>query len=191
VACTQKKARRQRRWLVFIDESGFSQRPAIRRTWAPKGETPVLIHAFNWKRMSAAAALAYRWDGRRSRLFFQLKPGSYNTESLIGFLKGLKRAMRGCPCLLIWDGLPAHKSRLMQEHLRRERHWLHVEPLPAYAPDLNPVETLWSNVKGRELANLCAADLGVAAKAARRGLARVARYPTLAKAFLAHAGLTL
>lgn len=141
--------------------------------------------------MSAAAALAYRWNGRRSRLFFQLKPDSYNTESLIGFLKGLKRAMRACPCLLIWDGLPAHKSRLMKAHLLRQRHWLHVEPLPAYAPDLNPVETLWSNIKGRELANLCAADLGAAAKEARRGLARVARHPTLAKAFLAHAGLTL
>lgn len=83
---------------------------------------------------------------------FQLKPDSYNTESLIGFLQGLKRTMRACPCLLIWDGLPAHKSRLMKEHLRRERRWLHVEPLPAYAPDLNPVETLWSNIKGRELA---------------------------------------
>lgn len=191
MARAQKKARRQRRWLVFVDESGFSQRPVIRRTWAPKGETPILIHAFNWKRMSAAAALAYRWDGRRSRLFFQLKPDSYNTESLIGFLQALKRELRARPCLLIWDGLPAHKSRLMQAHLAGERRWLHVEALPGYAPDLNPVETLWSNVKGRELANLCAADLGAAARAARRGLARVARHPTLAMSFLAHAGLSL
>jgi len=48
----------------------------------PKGETPVLIHAFNWSKMSICAASGYRWDGRRSRLFFQTREGSYNTESL-------------------------------------------------------------------------------------------------------------
>lgn len=191
MAGVEKKARRQRRWLVFVDESGFSQRPSLRRTWAPRGETPVLVPAFNWQRMSAAAALAYRWDGRRSRLFFQLKPASYDTASLIDFLRALQRALGRRRGLLLWDGLPAHKSRRMQAHLARERRWLHVERLPAYAPELNPVEMLWSNGKGRELANLCAADLGEAARAARRGLARVARHPSLARAFLAHAGLSL
>lgn len=141
--------------------------------------------------MAAAAALAYRWDGRRSRRFFQLKPDSYDTESLIGFLRALQRALGRRRCLLLWDGLPAHKSRRMQAHLAGERRWLHVERLPAYAPELNPVELLWGHVKGGALANLCAADLGAAAKAARRGLARLARRPALARAFLAHAGLAL
>ena len=141
--------------------------------------------------MSAVAALAYRWDGRRSRLFFQLKPDSYNAESLIAFLQTLQRELRARKCLLLWDGLPAHKSRKMQDYLTRTRRWLHVERLPSYAPDLNPVETLWSNLKGRELANLCAANLGQAAMAARRGLARVARHRSLARSFLAHAGLSL
>ena len=140
--------------------------------------------------MSAAAALAYRWDGRRSRLFFQLKPDSYNTKSLIGFLQALRREFPASKCLLIWDGLPAHKSRLMQAHLATERRWLHVERLPGYAPDLNPVETLWSNLKGQELANRCAASLSEAAAAARCGLARIARHRSLARAFLAHAGLS-
>ena len=91
----KKKARKLRSWIIFQDESGVSQRPSIRRTWAPKGETPVLIHAFNWKKMSVAAALAYRWDGKRARLFFQTKPDSYNEDSLIAFLKDLKREFRG------------------------------------------------------------------------------------------------
>ena len=141
--------------------------------------------------MSAVAALAYRWDGRRSRLFFQLKPDSYNTESLIGFLQLLQRELRTRKCLLLWDGLPAHKSLKMQAYLKAAHRWLQVERLPSYAPDLNPVEMLWSNVKGRELANLCAADLGEAAMAARRGLGRVARHRSLARSFLAHAGLSL
>ena len=91
----KKKARKLHCWIIFQDESGVSQRPSIRRTWAPKGETPVLIHAFNWKKMSIAAALAYRWDGKRSRLFFQTKSDSYNEDSLIVFLKDLKREFRG------------------------------------------------------------------------------------------------
>ena len=140
--------------------------------------------------MSAAAALAYRWDGRRSRLFFQLKPDSYNTKSLIGFLQALRREFPASKCLLIWDGLPAHKSRLMQAHLATERRWLHVERLPGYAPDLNPVETLWSNLKGQELANRCAEDLGEAVTALENGMARVGRSDQLCFAFLDHAGLS-
>ena len=89
----------------------------MRRTWAPKGETPVLIHAFNWKRMSIAAALAFNWNRKRSRLFFQTKPDSYNTGSLIDFLKALKREFRGRGCSVIWDGLPAHVNDLVKARL--------------------------------------------------------------------------
>jgi len=186
----KKNARRRRAWIVFQDESGVSQRPPVRRTWAPRGETPVLIHAFNWKKMSIAAALAFSWDGRRSRLFFQTKPDSYNTESLIGFLKDLRREFRGKRCILVWDGLPAHKSKEMRAHLATQRSWLQLEMLPGYAPDLNPVETLWGNVKGQELANLCADDLEEVGEALRRGMARVGARQELARAFLAHAGLS-
>lgn len=148
------------------DESGISQRPAVRRTWAPRGETPVLIHAFNWHKMSVSAALVYRWDGKRCRLFFQTTPDSYNTKKLIAFLKHLKRELRGQPCILIWDGLPAHKSTHMKVYLAGQRDWLIVERLPGYAPDLNPVEAVWGNVKGKELAKLCAGDLGESSGAA-------------------------
>src|SRR5205807_7595311 len=83
MAGSKKNARRRKAWIFFEDESGVSQRPSVRRTWAPKGETPVLIHAFNWSKMSICAALGYRWDGRRSRLFFQTREGNYNSESLM------------------------------------------------------------------------------------------------------------
>ena len=110
LAGAKKNARRRQAWLVFQDESGISQRPPVRRTWAPKGETPVLIHAFNWTKMSVSATLAYRWDGARSRLFFQTLPGSYNTESLIAFLKDLKRRFRGEKVILVWDGVLSQNS---------------------------------------------------------------------------------
>ena len=185
----KKKARRLRSWIVFEDESGVSQRPSIRRTWAPKGQTPVLIHAFNWKKMSVAAALAYRWDGKRSRLFFQTKPDSYNEESLVAFLKDLKRELHAKKCILIWDGLPGHKSKKMKAYLASQKERLFVEMLPGYAPDLNPVESLWGNVKAEELANLCADDLGEVAEAVQAGMARAGACKELADSFLEHAGL--
>lgn len=190
MAHRKKNARRRKAWIYFQDESGVSQRPSVRRTWAPKGETPVLIQAFNWKKLSVSAAIGYRCDGRRSRLFFQIRAGSYNSESLIGFLKDLKRHLRGERAILVWDGLPGHKSREMKEYLRSQRSWLQVEVLPGYAPDLNPVETLWGNLKGQELANRCAEDLGEAARAVRGGMARVRKCRELPFSFLQHAGLS-
>jgi hypothetical protein len=186
----KKNARRRKAWICFQDESGVSQRPSIRRTWAPKGKTPVLIHAFNWSKMSVCAALGYRWDGRRSRLFFQTREGNYNAESLIGFLEDLRKELRGQKAVLVWDGLPAHKSQVMKEYLLQQRPWLTVERLPGYAPDLNPVETLWGNIQGQELANRCAEDLREVGGAVRRGMGRVRKSAKLLFSFLKHAGLS-
>jgi len=135
-------------------------------------------------------ALAFRWDFRRSGLFFQTRRGSYNDVTLIAFLNALKRHFRGRRLVLIWDGLPSHKSRDMTAYLRAQRSWLTIERLPGYAPELNPTELVWGNVKGRELANLCGDNLGEVAQAVRAGLRRVRRTPTLAFAFLRHSGLS-
>jgi len=67
----------------------------------------------------------------------------------------------------------------------------HVERLPAYAPDLNPVEQIWGNVKGRDLANLCPTEILALRRPLRCGFARIRRHPDLAVGFLRHAGLTL
>ncbi len=191
MARRKKNARRHRALIVFQDESGISQRPSVRRTWAPRGHTPVLVHAFNWKKMSLCAALAYRWDGRRARLFFQMKPDSYDTDALIAFLCDLRRELPRQRIILIWDGLPAHKSRAMQNHLRAQRRWLQVERLPGYAPELNPTESLWGNIKGRELANFCGTSLAAAASQCRKGIRRVRRHRHLLFSFLHHAGFSL
>ena len=186
----KKNARQRRGWLVFEDESGVSQHPVVRRTWAPRGQTPVLIHTgANWKRLSVAGALAFRWDGRRTRFFFQSQADTYTDIRLITFLHDLKRHFRGQRIILIWDGLRAHKSRRMTTYVARQRAWLTVERLPAYAPDLNPIEQVWGNVKTRELANVCAPDLAALRRPLRTGFARVRRRSDLAFAFLHHAGL--
>lgn len=75
----------------------------------------MLRHPFNWKRISMAAALAYRWDGARTRLFFWTQDGNYNEESLIEFIRDPRRHFRGERVILLWDRLPSHRSRMMIE----------------------------------------------------------------------------
>jgi len=163
----------------------------VPRTWAPRGKTPVLVHRHrNWQRISAAGLLCYRWDGRRARLYFHLRPGSYNDESLVEVVKELKAHFRGQRVLLLWDGLTSHRSLLMRAYLEQQLSWLSVERLPGYAPELNPSEGLWANLKGRELANRCDLDIGDTVAAAKVGVQRVRSHQQLLFGFLRQTGLS-
>ena len=190
LASVEKRARRQNALIVFEDESGVSLLPSVRATWAPRGQTPVLRHPFNWKRLSLAGALAYEPDGSDAHLFFELRPGAYNDETLIAFLSALNEVeLRNV--LLIWDGLPSHRSRRMSDWIASQRHWLSVERLPGYAPDLNPIENVWGNLKSQELANLCSNTMDQVADIAEGGLDRIGSDAALCFAFLRHSGLRL
>jgi transposase len=187
LARVEKRARRQNALIVFEDESGVSLLPSVRATWAPRGQTPVLRHPFNWKRLSLAGALAYEPDGSDAHLFFELRPGAYNDETLIAFLSELNEVEQR-NVLLIWDGLPSHRSRRMSDWIASQRHWLSVERLPGYAPDLNPIENVWGNLKSQELANLCSNTIDQVADIAEGGLDRIGSDAALCFAFLRHSG---
>ncbi|MDP9209440.1 MAG: transposase, partial [Actinomycetota bacterium] len=163
----------------------------MRRTWAPVGQPPTLTHPFNWKKASMAAALCYGVRGGGAQLAFHITPGNYDTDTLIGVLGELRRFLGGEKATLLWDGLPAHRSRAMRAWLNRHRSWLVVERLPAYAPELNPLEGLWSSLKAVELANLISPTLAEVIGQAHRGVERVRRTPHLAYSFLRRTGLSV
>ena len=175
---------------MFEDESGVSLLPSVRATWAPRGHTPVLRHRFGWKRLSLAGALVYEPDGSDAHLVFELRPGAYNDETLIEFLSDVK-VIELRRVLLIWDGLPLHRSRRMLEWVASQRDWLSIEPLPGYAPDVNPIEQVWGNLKSTELANLCSDSISEVATIADDGLDRIGSDVALCFAFLRHCGLRL
>jgi transposase len=191
LASSEKRARRQNALIVFEDESGVSLLPSVRATWAPRGHTPVLRHRFNWKRLSLAGGLVYEPDGSAAHLVFELRPGAYNDETLIDFLADVHDIEQQRRVLLIWDGLPAHRSRRMNEWIASQRHWLSVERLPGYAPELNPIERVWGNLKSAELANLCTDTITEVADTAADGLDRIGSDAALCFAFLHHSGLRL
>src|SRR5215208_6310684 len=95
----KKKARAEARTIVFVDESGMTQKPHRVRTWAPKGETPILQHHFNWDHLSAVAGITLL------NFYFRMYPGSIRAEQVVDFLKHLKRHLPG-KLLIVWDGLP-------------------------------------------------------------------------------------
>ena len=101
-----------------------------------------------------AAALCYGVRGGGAQLAFHVTAGNYDTDTLIQVLGELRRFLGGEKATLLWDGLPAHRSRAMRAWLHTQRSWLVVERLPGYAPELNPTEGLWSSLKAVELANL-------------------------------------
>jgi transposase len=144
--------------------------------------------AFNWKRLSVIGALAVAPDLSRVRTFLSLKPASVDGPTVIVFLRSLRRHLRA-PVLLVWDRLPAHLSRLTRDWIATQRHWLEVEWLPPYAPELNPVEYLWSHLDATHLANFAPDDLVELEAQVRRGIRQVRRADDLAFAFLKHSGL--
>ena len=138
-----------------------------------------------------AAALGYHPDGTSARLCFHLQPDNYDTDSLIKVLEQLAGFYIGHRVVLLWDGLSSHWSHKMRAHLAAQRHWLTVERLPAYAPELNPVQYLWANLKGIELANGTGDTIAQIADQAHHGIQRVCASDSLVVGFLAHTGLTL
>jgi transposase len=154
VARDQKKASAEGFTIVWIDESGFSLLPLAVRTWAPRGQTPVLRVKLTHDHLSAISGMTL--DGR---LCMQVQQDAYDAAGVVGFLRVWLRKVRG-KILVIWDGSPIHKGQAVKDFLKAgAAKRLHRERLPGYAPDLNPEEGIWNSLKRVELKNRCCRDL--------------------------------
>lgn len=178
------KARAEKRTIVFVDESGLTQKPAAKSTWAPQGETPVLELNFNWKKLSVIGGITIR------SLYFQLHEASVKAPEVIAFLEHLQRHIEG-KLLVVWDGLPAHRSKLVADYLATTKGRVWVERLPGYAPELNPIEYLWGYAKGNDLANFAPKELWELSRAARKAFSRVRKVKRCLRAFWIQSTLDL
>ena len=144
----------------------------------------MLQYHFTWKVLSAAAGIS------SLNFYFRLYPGAIRAAQVIDFLGHLLRHLRG-KLLVVWDGLPAHRAKLVEQFIAAQRGRLAVEQLPAYAPELNPVEYIWGYWKHHELPNFCPRDFGQLSYQARRALCRMRRRPRLVRSFWRQAELSL
>lgn len=187
----QKKASRLRAWLAFLDETGLLMAPLLRRTWHPRGVTPVLHQRTrHHEKVSAIGALCVAPNREDVHLYFRLHPGANITSVfVVHFLRELQRQLDD-PIVLIWDRFLAHRAKRVQ-------HFLEGVPeivpyfLPPYAPELNPVEYVWSYLKMNPFANVALIDLESLATDTRRHARRVQRKPDLLRSFLSHSPLSL
>lgn len=144
----------------------------------------MLQYCFNWHQLSAIAGITFY------RFYFRLFPGAIKGPQVIEFLRALKAHIKH-KLLVIWDGLSAHRSRLVRSYLEALNGAIQVEPLPGYAPELNPTEYVWGYLKQHELANFCPANLYELSSFARNRLKSMQRRPTLVAAFWRQAELPL
>jgi len=182
-------------WLVVEDESGQGLRPPKGRTRGRRGHTPVVrVTGGHDTRVSLAALIAVR-PGCGPRLIFRTHRGrrgdtrkGFTETDCARFLDGAHQQPGG-PLVLVWDGLNTHTSRAMRE-LIAARDWLTVYRLPPYAPELNPVEPVWSNLK-KSLANLVKRDINQLTALVKTRLRRMQCQPGLLEGFLAKPRLDL
>ena len=150
----KKKAEQEQSTIVWVDEAGFYLLPMAVRTWAPRGQTPILRVKLTSDHLSTISGVTL--DGR---LFMQVRPTSYTAAAVVGFLRVLLRKIPG-KIVVIWDGAPIHRGHEIKDFLSRgAAKRLHLEQLPGYAPDLNPDEGIWNYLKRVELGNVCCRDL--------------------------------
>jgi transposase len=171
----KKKASRQGRLIVFVDESGLSTRPTRVRTWSPRGQTPQLQETFNWKSLSIIGGLVL------FNFYFQIHNGSVKGPQVIEFLQHLQRHIPG-KLLILWDGASIHRSALVRDYLTSTDGRVAVERLPPYAPELNPVEYMWGHLKTHEIANLVATRAWELSFEATAALRRMRRRPSIISA---------
>ena len=178
-------------WLVFLDESGFLLAPLVRRSWAPWGQTPVLYQrGRHHKKVSAVAALCLSPERDQVRLYFRLYPGKeVDTDRSIAFLKALDRELDANWCL-VWDRLNAHRANKTRAYLETASP-LSTFFFPSYAPELNPVEYLWSWLKINPMANRAIHDVEPLADATRRCARSLQCKEQLLRSFLRNRLLSL
>jgi transposase len=156
LAAAKKNATRLGAHLVFVDESGFLLLPSVHKTWSPRGQTPVVRHFYRRDKISVISGVSVSPRRRRVGLYFQCHEQNIGHDGVCAFLRELLRHLRG-NVIVIWDRASIHRGERIREICHRFPR-LHLELLPAYAPELNPDELVWSMAK-RKLANGRAEDL--------------------------------
>lgn len=172
-----------------MDESGFMLQPLVRRTWAPKGQTPVQYSWDRHDRLSVIAGVSVAPLRRRLGLYVQVHDHNVRFEEVMAFLRLLHQHLRR-KFILVLDGTSSHHKaiRLLQE---AGVDWFEVEWLPGYAPELNPAEMLWNHTKYADLANFIPEDVHHLRQAVSHSIEETRKKGDLVGSFFKYAELKL
>lgn len=181
LAGAQKKALKEGRTVVWVDEAGFYLLAGVVRTYAPRGQTPVLRVPLTHAHLSVISGIT-----ATGRLLVRMQERAFKGPDIVRFLKHLL-AQLGGKRLVIWDGLPAHTDAAVKLFVAgTAKGQIHVEQLPGYAPDLNPDEGIWEQLKYGELRNVTCHNQDELRQELRRAIARLQHKPDLIRRFIEH-----
>lgn len=170
--------------MVFVDESGFYLLPMVVRTYAPKGQTPILRHLLSYDHLSVISAIT-----PQGKLYTMVQERSIKGPDVVRFLKHLMQHIPG-KLLIVWDGATIHRSKVVKAFLASgatER--IYLERLPGYAPELNPDEGIWNYLKRVELKNVTCRDVTHLRDELRKAIARLRHKTSVIRACITQTGL--
>jgi hypothetical protein len=166
--------------------------PLLRRSWSRRGHTPVLRQRGRSRlKVSVIGALSISPRRHRVGAWFDFEPqASFDGQRIVAFLRSLLRSLR-CRVVLVWDRLQAHRGEPVKSWLRANRHRIRAELLPAYAPELNPVELIWGYAKTNPLANFAPVTLEQLLDQTQMATIAIANDQPLLRSMLSHCPLFL
>jgi transposase len=182
LAGAQKKCLYEGRTIVFVDEAAFYLLAGVVRTYAPRGQTPVLRVPLTRAHLSLISGIT-----GEGTLWSAIQERAFNGADAVRFLRQLRRYLGGT-LLVIWDGLPAHHEKAVQRFVAATGGVVDIAQLPGYAPDLNPDEGVWHYLKHVELRNVICHDLVELRCQLRWAIARLRHKPAIIRSFFKQAG---
>jgi transposase len=170
---------------VFIDEAGFYLVPGLVRTYAPRGETPILSSFQTYDHLSIMSGVTMG-----GKLYTLVRDTALTSLESVVFLKHVRRETKS-KLLVIWDGSPIHHREVTTFMENGGARYIHLEQLPPYAPELNPDEGVWEQLKNVEMRNLSCKDLNHLRIELNLAINRLRSKPRLIQSFFAGAKLSI
>jgi transposase len=166
-----------------VDEAGCYLLPAAVATYAPRGQTPRIAATVTHDHLALISGVT-----PHGQLFAQIYTGPIRGAQVVRFLSHLERCLPGL-LIVIWDGASIHRGQELQQFLAAGHGArIHLEPLPGYAPELNPDEGVWHTLKDKELANMACVDLPQLRQELERAIRRLRRRPDVIRGYFREAG---
>jgi transposase len=176
----KKKAKKVGATVYFQDESGIRSDFHSGKTWAVKGQTPVIVATGARFSLNMVGAISTRGQFR-----FMVVKGSVNSDKICDFLDKLMHNAKK-PVFLIWDGHPTHRSKKVKDHIVSFDGKLEVYVLPSYSPELNPIEQAWNNVKGHGIGRRIVFGPDQLKSVVLSQLRKLQKLPAIVKSFFRH-----
>jgi transposase len=181
LASASRQAGAEGRTIVWVDESGCYLLPTVVRTYAPRGQVPVLRSPLTRDHLALIGGVT-----PEGRVLLQVRDHPLRGPDVVGFLQHLLRHIPG-KLLVVWDGSMIHRAQVVKSFLARgAAKRLHLDRLPAYAPELNPAEGLWHTLKRVELRNLITHSLPELRAQVRLAVARLRHRPDRLRGYVRH-----